>query len=259
MNLTKKIKTYSLTLQNHSKNIIKDEKKMNFWIKLITLIIITILLAGCSKEEREANSLHESLMKDIEAIDALENNTSIIEKLTIYSQAKHKIERLRTRYAATKKGEELLENSILSSDLTAEDIISEALALEDRASDELSEIQIQRIIIDAIPTPEIRNHRLESHGISLARQGNIEEANEVIPSLQNSLSITIVQLEVAKAYHRNSNIEAAKNISLEASDTISQYSLDEQFCSTINCENEEARKRFVEAELRLFRSELYSS
>ncbi len=45
---------------------------MNFWTNLITLIIITMLLAGCSKEEREANSLHESLMEDIEAIDALE-------------------------------------------------------------------------------------------------------------------------------------------------------------------------------------------
>lgn len=223
------------------------------------MLFFLFLLGGCSKEEREANSLYDSLMGDIAEIDALSNDASISEKLTAYSQARHKIEMISTRYATTKKGEEILENPIYSSDRSIEDILSEERILEDSASEELSENQIKFITLSAIPTPEIRNHRLESHGISLAKQGNTEEAKELIPELLNSLSQAIVQLEIAKAYQRKNNIEAAKDTSLEANDKISQHNLNEDICSTASCDNEEARKRLVETELRRFRSELYSS
>lgn len=228
-------------------------------IKFITMLFLVLLLSACSKEEREANRLYKSLMEDITEIDALENDASISDKLAVYSQARYKLERIRTRYAATKKGKEILENPTFSSGQSAEDILSEALSLEDRASEELSENQVKLIIISAISTPEIRNHRLESHGISLARQGNTEEAKAILPDLLNSLSKAIVQLEIAKAYYQEDDIEAAKSISLEAHDKISQYNLNENICSTVSCDNEEARKRLVDTELRRFRIELYSS
>ncbi|MDR5905679.1 hypothetical protein [Franzmannia qiaohouensis] len=227
--------------------------------KFISVLLFVFILVGCSKEEREASSLYEALLEDIAEIDALSSDASISDKLTAYSKARHKIETIRTRYADTKKGDELQGNAVLASSQSVEDILLKADAVEDEASELLSENQAEFIVVSTIPIPEVRNSRLESHGISLARQGDIEEAKAVVPHLINSLSMGIVQLEIAKAYQQNGDLEEAMRLSLRANDTISQYDFDEDICSTENCDNEETRKRLVETELRMVRTDLYSS
>ncbi|WP_355662413.1 hypothetical protein [Halomonas salifodinae] len=224
----------------------------------IMLLLSLLMLTGCSTEGRESGRMYNALLKDVEAIEALGADASIGDRLAAYSRARHRIEELRTRYASTRRGEEVLGNPALSSSHSVEDILYEATSLEKQAYDELSENQIEFIILNTLPTPELRNDRLESHGLSLVRQGALEEAEAVIPHLLNSLSTAIVQLEIAKEYQHQGNIEAAREFSLEAYDNISRYNFNEAVCSTASCEGEETRKMLVDTELRRVRIALYA-
>lgn len=225
---------------------------------VIQFLWVAFVMAGCSFEGMSADKVYRGLVEDIKTIESLPADISIEEKLTIYSRAEHKINRLRTRYSSTSKGEEVRGNPVLAGSLSIEEIINETQSVKEAANRQLPEDRVELIMIKANSDPEVRNDSLEHHGISMARKGDIAMAEEIIPLLLNSLSIGIVQLEVAKAYEQQGNIQEAKNFSLEASDNVNSYDFDEDVCSNVGCEGEEPRKMLVQTEIRRLRTSLYS-
>ncbi|PRY64092.1 hypothetical protein B0H98_1063 [Vreelandella songnenensis] len=224
---------------------------------VLILVMSFFLLAGCSKETRESRALYNDLMQNVDEINSLDSTAAAVDKLFLYSQASHRIEILRTEYAATSKGEEIKANPTLEGGRSIEDILNEANRVKQEAASQLTEYEVKFIELSSIPIAQVRNSRLEKYGISLARQGDVENAEAIIPHLANTLSIAIVQLEVAKAYQQEGDYYTADDFYTEASDNLEQYNFDESICSTEKCGNEEARARIVKTELILSRQSRY--
>ncbi|RUR40868.1 hypothetical protein [Vreelandella populi] len=216
---------------------------------MLILVMSFFLLAGCSKETRESKALYNDLMQNVDEINSLDSTAAIADKLSLYSQASHRIEILRTEYATTSKGEEIQSNPTLEGGITIEDILDQANEVKAEASTELTEYEVRFIELNTLPVSKARNSRLEGYGISLARQGDVDNAEAIIPHLVNTLSVAIVQLEVAKAYQQKGDYYSADEFYTAASDNLGRYNFNESICSTEECSNEETRARMVKTEM----------
>lgn len=216
---------------------------------VLILVMSFFLLAGCSKETRESKALYNDLMQNIDEINSIDSTAATADKLPLYSQASHRIEILRTEYATTSKGEEIRSNPTLQGGRTVEDILDQANRVKEAASAELTEYEVRFIELNTLPVPQARNSRLEGYGISLARQGNVDNAEAIIPHLVNTLSVAIVQLEVAKAYQKEGDYYSSDVFYTAASDNLGRYNFNEPICSTEECNNEETRARMVKTEM----------